>query len=112
MFLLANGPAFAADTLPKAMLGAWASDPAACGEQASELAMTVEPRAVLFYEHGNTISRIVKLKDGSLKAFGYAVDDQGRARGSITLKLLSAGKLEANGTTYHRCGGTSQTGKR
>lgn len=101
--LLSGVAAFAADTLPKAMLGAWASDPAACGEQASELALTVEPRNVLFYEHGNSVNRIVKQKDGSLKAYGYSFDDQGRARGSITLKLLSPEKLEVNEQIYHRC---------
>lgn len=101
--LLSGTAAFAADTLPKVMLGAWASDPAACGEQASELAMTVELRNVLFYEHGNTVNRIVKQKDGSLKVSGYAFDDQGRTRGSVTLKLLPPDKLEVNEQIYHRC---------
>ena len=99
---LCAGSAHAADKLPAAMLGQWASDPAACGEQASELGLTVEPRSVLFYEHGYTIQRIARQKDGSLKASGYAVDDQGRARGSITLKLVGD-KLDAGGQTYHRC---------
>ena len=100
--LLSAAPAHAADRLPNAMLGQWASDPAACGEQASELGLTVEPRSVLFYEHGYEIKRIVRQKDGSLKASGYAVDDQGKARGSITLKL-AGDKLDAGGQFYHRC---------
>jgi hypothetical protein len=100
--LLLAGHAHAADRLPKPMLGKWASDPAACGEQASELGLTVEPRSVLFYEHGYEIRRIVRMKDGSLKASGFSVDDQGRARGSITLKLVD-GKLQVGEQAYHRC---------
>ncbi len=92
-----------ADVLPKSMRGEWASDLAACPEQASEIKMTVEPKSVLFYEHGYEIRRVVRLKDGSLKASGFAVADDGRARGSITLKLLSADTLQARGEIYHRC---------
>jgi len=101
LFVL-SGSANAADRLPKNMLGKWASDPAACGEQASELELTVEPQSVLFYEHGYTIKRILRLKDGSLKASGYSVDDQGRAPGAVTLKLVGD-KLQAGGQIYHRC---------
>lgn len=106
--VLLAGPAQAAERLPKSMLGAWASDPAACGEQASELAMTVEPRSVLFYEHGYTIRRVVRLKDGSLKASGFSEADGERSRGSITLKLVSADRLQAGGETFHRCKGGKQ----
>jgi len=84
------------------MLGKWASDPAACNEQSSELGMTVEPRSVLFYEHGYEIKRLARQKDGSWKGVGYSVDDQSRARDSITLKLVGD-KLEARGQMYHRC---------
>jgi hypothetical protein len=95
--------AHAADRLPKAMLGAWASDPAACGEQASELAMTVEPKTVLFYEHGFKIRRVVRLKDGTWRATGYSVDDDGRAPGTLSLKLV-ADRLQVNGGAgYYRC---------
>ena len=96
-------PAFAADKLPKGMLGAWASDPKACGEQASELAMTIEPRSVLFYEHGYSVRRITRLKDGSLQVRGQSFDDQDRTADTITLKLVSADKLQAKGQIYHRC---------
>lgn len=105
ILLLFAGQAHAADRLPNSMLGQWASKPEACGEQASELGLTVEPRSVLFYEHGIEVRRIAKLKDGSLKASGYAVDDQGKTKGSITLKLVGD-KLQAGGETYHRCGKT------
>lgn len=105
LLLILSGPADAADRLPKPMLGAWASDPSACGEQASELAMTVEPRSVLFYEHGYSVRRVVRLRDGSLKASGYSEADGERVRGSITLKLVSSDKLQANRETYHRCKG-------
>jgi hypothetical protein len=101
-------PAHAADRIPNSMLGKWASDPAACGEQASELGLIVEPRSVLFYEHGIEVRRISKQKDGSLKASGYAVDDQGKARSSITLKLVDD-KLQAGGETYHRCAKSEAT---
>lgn len=99
----AASAASAADRLPKEMLGNWASDVAACSEQSSELGMTVEPRSVLFYEHGYGIRRIVKLKDGSLKGVGYSFDDDGRAPGSVTLKLIEPDKLQAGGQTYYRC---------
>jgi hypothetical protein len=108
LLLLFAGQAHAADRLPKLMLGKWASDPAACGEQASESGLTVERRSVSFYEHGYDIRRIVRLKDGSLKASGFSVDDQGRARGSVTLKLVGD-KLQVDGQTYHRCKSENET---
>lgn len=102
LFVLFPG-AVLADQLPKAMIGKWASDPAACGEQASELGLTVEPKSVLFYEHGYEVRKVVRQKGGAVKASGYSVDDQGRARGSITLKLIAADRLQAGSETYHRC---------
>ncbi|MDI1265825.1 MAG: hypothetical protein PS018_21490 [bacterium] len=101
--LLMFSAACAADRLPGGMLGKWASDVAACSEQSSELGMTVEPRSVLFYEHGYEIRRIVKLKDGSLKGVGHSVADDGRTPGSVTLKLIEPDKLQAGGETYYRC---------
>jgi hypothetical protein len=92
-----------ADVLPKSMHGEWATDLAACAEQASEIKMTVEPKSVLFYEHGYEIRRVARLKDGSLKASGFSVADDGRARGAITLKLLSVDTLQAGGQIYQRC---------
>jgi len=99
-------PAEAA-SLPKDMLGAWASELSACGEQASELGMTIEPKTVLFYEHGFDIKKLTKLKDGSLKASGFSVADDGRAKGSLTLKQLSADTLSVGEQTYYRCKGKS-----
>lgn len=109
VLVVLSGAANAADRLPKDMFGKWASDPAACGEQSSELGLTVEPRSVLFYEHGYSIKRIARLKDGSLKASGYSVDDQGRTRGSIILKL-AGDKLQAGGRIYHRCKSEDRNG--
>ena len=102
--LLISGTAHAADQLPSSMLGKWASDAAACGQQSSELGMTVEPRTVLFYEHGYQIKRITRLKDGSLKGTGYGFADDGRSNDSITLKLIDPNKLQARGEIYYRCG--------
>lgn len=102
LLVLLSGTA-EADVLPRSMRGEWATDLAACAEQASEIKMTVEPKSVLFYEHGYEIRRIVRLRDGSLKASGFFVADDGRARDSITLKLLSADTLQAKGEIYHRC---------
>ena len=65
--------------------------------------MTVEPRLVLLYEHGYEIRSIARLRDGSLKASGYAVADGERSRDSITMKLVSDDKLQANRTVYFRC---------
>ena len=85
------------------MLGKWASDAAACTEQSSELGMTVEPRTVLFYEHGYQIRRITRLKGGALKGTGYSFADDGRTNDSITLKLIDPNKLQARGEIYYRC---------
>jgi len=92
-----------AASLPKDMLGAWASELSACGEQASELGMTIEPKTVMFYEHGFDIRKLTKLKDGSLKASGFSVADDGRAKGTLTLKQLSADTLSIGEQTYYRC---------
>jgi hypothetical protein len=101
-----------ADVLPKSMRGDWEGDLAACSEQASETKMTVSPKSVLFYEHGYEIKRVVRLKDGSLKASGFSVDDQGRTRASITMKLLSADKLQIGGAgkPHLRCKVKKQNG--
>lgn len=101
--LLITGTAHAADQLPRSMLGKWAADAVACSEQSSESGMTVEPRTVLFYEHGFQIKRITRLKDGSLKGTGYGFADDGRISSSITLKLIDPNKLQARGEVYHRC---------
>ncbi|MBR1145196.1 hypothetical protein [Bradyrhizobium sp. AUGA SZCCT0431] len=101
--LLISGTAHAADQLPTSMLGKWASDAVACGQQSSELGMTVEPRTVLFYEHGYHIKRITRLRDGSLKGTGYGFADDGRSNDSITLKLIDPNKLQAKGDIYFRC---------
>ena len=85
------------------MLGKWASDAAACGAQSSELGMSVEPRTVLFYEHGYQIKRITRLKDGSLWGTGFGFADDGRSNDSITLKLIDPNRLQAKGEIYYRC---------
>src|SRR5262245_25592094 len=89
LFTVVAGAAHAADNLPKTMLGAWATDLAACSEQASEIRITVEPRNINFYEHGFEIRRIARQRDGSLKGFGFASDDDGRSRSTIMLKLVA-----------------------
>ncbi len=111
--LLLWSQAAKADVLPNSMRGEWEDNLAACSEQASETKMTVLPKSVLFYEHGYEIRRVVRLKDGSLKASGFSVDDQGRTRASITLKRLSADKLQIGGTgePYLRCKSEKQNGK-
>lgn len=104
VLLLAAGLRSAqAESLPKDILGAWASKLSACGEQASELGMTIEPKTILFYEHGFDIRQLTRLKDGTLKASGYSFADDGRARSTLTLKQLSADTVAVGDQTYHRC---------
>ena len=103
LLILFSGTAHAVDQLPNSMLGKWASDVAACTEQSSELGMTVEPRTVLFYEHGYHIKRIARLKDGSLRGTGYGFADDGRINDSITLKVMDPNRLQARGEIYYRC---------
>lgn len=105
VLVMLSGVAHAADRLPGDMLGQWASDVAACTEPSSERAMTVEPRSVLFYEHGYEFKRIARLKDGALKGIGHSIADDGRAPGSITMKRIGPDELQANGVTYYRCKG-------
>ena len=109
LFVGISSPALA-DALPKSMLGRWASDPAACAEQSSELGLTVEPRTILFYEHGYRLSRITRLKDGSLQGRGYSFDTDGKSKGAITLKLIDADTLQARGEIYYRCKNEMQNG--
>lgn len=99
-----------AASLPKEMLGAWASDPSACGAQASELGMTIGPQDVLFYEHGFDVKRLTKLKDGSLKASGFSFADDGRTKDTLTLKPLSMDTIKVRGQIYHRCKNEDQNG--
>jgi len=111
LFVFLSGTAQAADRLPKSMLGNWASELDACKEQSSELGMRVEPRTVYFYEHSFSIRRLSRLKDGTLKGAGFYSDLDGRARASITLKLLSADRLQVGETIYHRCQGDGQNAR-
>ena len=92
-----------AASLPKDLLGSWASELSACGQQASELGMTIEPKTILFYEHGFEVRQLTKLKDGSFKASGFSVADDGRAKGTLTLKQLSAETVAIGDQTYYRC---------
>ena len=103
LFFAVCGRSAVASSLPLDMLGAWASELSACGEQASELAMTIEARTVLFYEHGFEIKQLTKLKDGSVKVSGFSVADDGRAKGTLTLKQLSADTIAVGDQTYYRC---------
>jgi hypothetical protein len=64
--------------------------------------MTVEPRAILFYEHSQTVRTVSRMKGGALKVSGYSVDLDGRLRSSLTLKLVG-NQLQVGEQTYHRC---------
>lgn len=110
VFLIVSVRSVEAASLPKEMLGAWASDPSACRAQASELGMTIEPQAVLFYEHGFDVKRLAKLKDGSLRASGFSFADDGRTKDTLTLKSLSTDTIEVGGQIYHRCKNENQNG--
>ena len=101
--LAAGAQSAKAASLPADMLGAWASELSACGAQASELGMTVEAKTVLFSEHGFDIRQLTKLNDGSLKVSGFSFADDGRARGTLTLRQPSADILVVGSRTYYRC---------
>ncbi|MBR0828466.1 hypothetical protein JQ596_23290 [Bradyrhizobium manausense] len=72
--------------------------------------MTIEPQAVLFYEHGFDVKRLAKLKDGSLRASGFSFADDGRTKDTLTLKSLSTDTIEVGGQIYHRCKNENQNG--
>ncbi len=101
--VFACGTAAAADRLPKSMLGRWASDPAACAERSSEAGMKVEARTVWFYEQSQSVRRIARLKDGTLRVSGHSEDLDGRAWSSITMKQLGPDRLLVQEQVFHRC---------
>ena len=95
-----------ADVLPKEMVGMWAFAPADCGYPRSEGLLKVEARTVLFFASGYDVKRVVRRRDGSLRASGFVANEgeAGREPGALTMKLVSPGKLHVLDHTYHRCG--------
>ena len=106
LLLVITAPA-QAEGLPKAMLGAWSTDPAECANRNSEVRITVEPKSVQMYEVGFAIKRVTRTPDGYVRASGYSETDDGRAWETRYLKLLADDKLQTGKPpeheVYHRC---------
>ena len=95
-----------ADVLPKSIQGLWAFEPADCSDPRSEGLLKIEAKTVLFFASGYDVTRIVRRRDGSLRASGFVANEgeAGREPGSLTLKLISPDKLHVLDHIYHRCG--------
>jgi hypothetical protein len=108
LFVLLCGPAEAAEVLPKALRGLWVNAPADCANPDSDGRLAIAARTVSFYAAGYDITRVVRRRDGSLRASGLVSNEGevGRTRDSITLKLMAPGQLRV-GTEdphiYRRC---------
>jgi hypothetical protein len=108
MLILFSGTADAAEVFPKAMRGLWAFEPADCANPDSDGLLTIGAKTVLFYASGYDIKRVVRKRDGSLRASGFVSNEgeEGRTRDALTLKLIAPDKLYVvteDGHTYHRC---------
>jgi hypothetical protein len=96
-----------AEGLPKAMLGAWSTDPADCANRSSELRMTVGPKNIDMYEVGFAIKRVTRAPDGYVRVSGYSSTDDGGGWETRHLKLLADGTLQTGKPPehqiFHRC---------
>ena len=95
----------AADVLPKEVVGLWAFEPADCADPRSEGLLKVEAKTVLFFASGYDVKRVVRRRDGSLRASGFVANEgeAGREAGALTMKLISPDKLDVLEHIYHRC---------
>ena len=95
-----------ADVLPKSIQGLWAFEPADCSDPRSEGLLKIEAKTVLFFASGYDVTRIVRRRDGSLRASGFVANEgeAGREPGSLTMKPISPDKLHVLDHIYHRCG--------
>jgi hypothetical protein len=110
VLLFVGSPAVAKEagsTLPKSVQGRWGVAPADCERDDAEGRLIVEPRIILFAVTGYDVKRIVRQKDGTLKITGFVSNEGegGREKGGLSIKLLSADRLQVDkGTVYRRCG--------
>ena len=95
-----------ADVLPKSIQGLWAFEPEDCSNPRSEGLLKIEAKTVLFFASGYDVKRIVRRRDGSLRASGFVANEgeAGREPGSLTMKPISPDKLHVLDHIYHRCG--------
>lgn len=113
--VLMVSPAAAADLplhaikLPADVKGLWGYEAGDCQPDNDGL-LTIEDRTILFFASAYDISRLVRRRDGSLRASGLRSDEgeAGRSRGAVTLKLITPDRLHVvtdgpAGHVYHRC---------
>ena len=104
VLVLFSGPSHA-DVSPNELLGLWAFEPADCANPRSDGLLKIEPKAVRFFASGYDIKRVVRRPDGTLYVSGLVSNEgeQGRSRGSLTLKQMAPDKLRTLDHIYHRC---------
>lgn len=94
-----------ADGVPAEIRGLWAFEATDCSNPRSDGLLKVEANAVLFFASSYAIKRVVRRPDGSLSASGMVSNEgeEGRARGSLEMKLVAPDKLGVLDHSYHRC---------
>jgi hypothetical protein len=104
LLVLLSGTADA-DVLPKSIRGLWGFEAADCANPGSDGLLKIGANTVKFFASAHDIKRVARRSDGSLRASGFVSNEgeQGRDRGSLTLKLISPDRLHVLDHTYHRC---------
>jgi len=94
-----------ADVLPKEIRGLWAFEPADCSNPRSDGLLKIGLNTARFFASDYEIKRVLRRPDGSLRATGIVSNEgeQGRGRGSLTLKLVAPDELRVLDHIYHRC---------
>jgi hypothetical protein len=97
--------------LPPDVQGRWAYEAGDCHVVTdgpdNDGVLTIEGRTILFFASGYDITRLVRQRDGSLRALGLRSDEgeTGRSRGAVTLKLIAPDRfyVVSDGHVYQRC---------
>jgi hypothetical protein len=99
-----------ANRLPPDVKGLRGYEASDCERRDSDGLLTIEDRAILFFASGYDIIRLVRRRDGSLRASGLRSEEgeAGRTRDAVTVKLLTPERLHVATRysvrhVYHRC---------
>jgi hypothetical protein len=104
LLVLLSGAAHV-DVLPKSIRGLWGFEAADCANPGSDGLLKIGATTVTFFASAHDIKRVAQRPDGSLVASGFVSNEgeQGRDRGSLTLKLVSPDRLRVFDHIYRRC---------
>lgn len=85
--------AVASEVLPRAFIGAWASEIAECAQTGESSPMRVDGRFIVGYEYGWTIRTWSRRGDVWIGR-GTADDDQGSTPATVRMRLRADGTLD------------------